>query len=206
MTLTDALEQHWAVRAIEPARHRLALSTARRLLDAAGANDAHIMTPPERAALSDVATAYDVAVQELVLRETASAQLLALAQQLRASAATALMLRLALRHADDIDSQSAVEALHRSALAVVADKFEHVVRETLPLILGEPAQRALEKVVPGTLVAPGQLVASSAAPLRLPVGDGRAVVVTPGSRMGQDGPLVVTYRAVLDAASPSPTS
>lgn len=129
MTLTDALEQHWAVRAIEPARHRLALSTARRLLDAGGANDARIMTPPERAALSDVATAYDVAVQELVLRETASAQLLALAQQLRASAATALMLRLALRHADDIDSQSAVEALHRSALAVVADQFDHVERD-----------------------------------------------------------------------------
>lgn len=94
----------------------------------------------------------------------------------------------------------------REARTRRSDKFEHVVRETLPLILGEPAQRALEKVVPGTLVAPGKLVASSAAPLRLPVGDGRAVVVTPGSRMGQDGPLVVTYRAVLDAASPSPTS
>lgn len=128
-TLDDTLEQHWAVRAIEPARHRLALSTARRLLDAPGAHDTHIMTPPERAALSDVATAYDVAVQELVLRETASAPLLALAQQLRASAATALMLRLALRRADDVDAQSAVDALHRSALAVVADQPDHIARD-----------------------------------------------------------------------------
>lgn len=128
-TLDDTLEQHWAVRAIEPARHRLALSTARRLLDADGAHDTHIMTPPERVALSDVATAYDVAVQELVLRETASAPLLALAQQLRASAATALMLRLALRRADDVDAQSAVDALHRSALAVVADQLDHIARD-----------------------------------------------------------------------------
>lgn len=129
MTLTDALEQHWAVRAIEPARHRLALSTAHRLLDTDDATDARIMTPPELAALSDVATAYDVAVQELVLRETASAQLVALAQQLRASAGTALMLRLALRRVDDVDSQSAVEALHRSALAVVADQPDRVERD-----------------------------------------------------------------------------
>ena len=132
MTLTDALEQHWAVRAVEPARHRLALSTARRLLDAAGDSDARIMTPPERSALADVATAYDVAVQELVLRETASAQLLMLAQQLRASASTALMLRLALRIADDVDAQSAVDALHRSALAVVADQPHHIARDVPP--------------------------------------------------------------------------
>ena len=131
MTLTDALEQHWAVRAIEPARHRLALSTARRLLETDGADDARIMTPPERVAMSDVATAYDVAAQEMVLRETAAAPLLALAQQLRASAGTALVLRLALRRADDADAQSAVDALHRSALAVVADRPDHVERDAV---------------------------------------------------------------------------
>ncbi|MBA3890564.1 MAG: hypothetical protein H0X64_08530, partial [Gemmatimonadaceae bacterium] len=47
----------------------------------------------------------------------------------------------------------------RDARTRRSDKFEHVVRETLPLILGEAALRALEQVVPGTLVAPGQLVA-----------------------------------------------
>jgi hypothetical protein len=88
-----------------------------------------------------------------------------------------------------------------------SDKFESVVRETLPAILGEPARMALERVAPGTLVAPGQLVATvGGTPLRLPVGDGRVVTLEPGSRMGQDGPLVVTYRAVVDVAAHSPTS
>jgi hypothetical protein len=132
MTPTDALEEHWAVRAIEPARHRLALSTARRLLDETGAADARPLTPPEYTALSDVATAYDVAVQELVLRETASAPLLALAQQLRASARTALLLRLALRRASKSETPTAVDALHRSALAVVAEQPEHVERDAAP--------------------------------------------------------------------------
>ena len=134
MTLNDALEQHWAVRAVEPARHRLALSTARRLLDDSGADDVRLLTPPEHSALSDVATAYDVAVQELVLRETTSAQLLALAQQLRASAGTALILRLALRRADDAAMTSAVDALHRSALAVVAERPENVERDAAALV------------------------------------------------------------------------
>lgn len=132
MTPTDALEQHWAVRAIEPARHRLALSTARRLLDEGGAADARPLTPPEYSALSDVATAYDVAVQELVLRETASAPLLALAQQLRASARTALLLRLALRRASTAETPTAIDALHRSALAVVAEQPERVERDVAP--------------------------------------------------------------------------
>lgn len=88
-----------------------------------------------------------------------------------------------------------------------SDKFESVVRQTLPVILGEPARMALDRVAPGTLVAPGQLVAAAGgAPLRLPVGDGRVVTLEPVSRMGQDGPLVVTYRAVVDEPVLSPTS
>lgn len=95
----------------------------------------------------------------------------------------------------------------RDARTRRSDKFEHVVRETLPVILGEPARMALDRLAPGTLVAPGQLVATvGSAPLRLPVGDGRVVTLEPGSRMGQDGPLVVTYRAVVDAGTDSPPS
>lgn len=88
-----------------------------------------------------------------------------------------------------------------------SDKFENTLRETLPAVLGEAGTKALEQVAPGTLVPPGQLVASTGAdPLRLPVGDGRTVKVKPGSRMGQDGPLVVTYQVVVDPSTPSPTS
>lgn len=95
----------------------------------------------------------------------------------------------------------------RGARTRRSDKFEHVVRETLPLILGEPARLALDRIPQGSLVAPGQLVESvGSAPLRLPVGDGRVVTLAPGSRMGQDGPLVVTYRAIVDAEVQSPTS
>lgn len=95
----------------------------------------------------------------------------------------------------------------RDARTRRSDKFENVVRQTLPAILGEPARLALARVPAGSLVAPGQLVeVAGSAPLQLPVGDGRIVMLAPGSRMGQDGPLVVSYRAVVDAAAPSPTS
>lgn len=95
----------------------------------------------------------------------------------------------------------------RDARTRRSDKFENVVRATLPVVLGEPARIALGRIPSGSLVAPGRLVESvGATPLQLPVGDGRVITLAPGSRMGQDGPLVVSYRAVVDAATPSPTS
>ena len=77
-----------------------------------------------------------------------------------------------------------------------SDKFEALVRETLPRVVGDAGTRALARVAPGALVPAGELLAMlGAGPLRLPTGDGRVVSVMPGARPGQDGPLVVAYRA-----------
>lgn len=83
-----------------------------------------------------------------------------------------------------------------------SDKFEYVVRETLPVVLGEAGRGALEQLGSRRLVEAGQLLqAVEGAPIRLPVGDGRTVVLTGGTRPGQDGPLVVTYRVVVQPAA-----
>lgn len=85
-----------------------------------------------------------------------------------------------------------------------SDKFEHVVRETLPVVLGDAGRSAIAQVPPGKLVAPGRLIALlDSGPLHLPVGDGRAIRMIPGARPGQDGPLVVTYRVVIETKAPS---
>lgn len=86
-----------------------------------------------------------------------------------------------------------------------SDKFEYVVRETLPAVLGEAGRGALEQLGNRRLVEGGRLLAViDSAPLQLPVGDGRVVVLTGGTRPGQDGPLVVTYRVVIrPAAAPA---
>lgn len=85
-----------------------------------------------------------------------------------------------------------------------SDKFERVVRETLPVVLGDAGRSAVEQLPPGKLVPAGQLIAMlDSGPLHLPVGDGRAIRMTPGARPGQDGPLVVTYRVVIEKKGPS---
>lgn len=88
-----------------------------------------------------------------------------------------------------------------------SDKFEAVVRRTLPAVLGDVGRAALDRVRPGTLVPGGQLLAAAErGALRLPVGDGRVIQLTPLTRMGEDGPLVVTYRVLVDSAAPAPAS
>lgn len=88
-----------------------------------------------------------------------------------------------------------------------SDKFEAVVRRTLPAVLGDVGRDALDRVQPGTLVPGGQLLAAAdRGALRLPVGDGRVIELTPITRMGEDGPLVVTYRVMVDSAAPAPAS
>ena len=95
----------------------------------------------------------------------------------------------------------------RDARTRRSDKFEAVVRQTLPGVIGAAGAQALARVEPGTLVPAGRLLESLAAgPLRLAVGDGRVILLTPGSRMGQDGPLVVRYRAVIEQGTTPPTS
>lgn len=76
------------------------------------------------------------------------------------------------------------------------DKFDRIVRATLPRIYGPVAQAALDEVPTGQIVAVGALPADlEKSGLRLRLGDGAAIELWPELRDAQDGPLVVGYRA-----------
>lgn len=78
------------------------------------------------------------------------------------------------------------------------EKFEAVVRATLPQIYGAAADSALAAIPAGALVPRDGLVTDLPAQgLTIPVRDGVTVRVWPETRPGQDGPLVVRYRATV---------
>ena len=77
------------------------------------------------------------------------------------------------------------------------EKFEAIVRSTLPQVFGPPADSALRALPVGSVARAGDLL--TMLPERgfdIPLPDGRAIAVWPETRAGRDGPLVVAYRAV----------
>ncbi|HET7458607.1 MAG TPA: hypothetical protein VFJ74_13255 [Gemmatimonadaceae bacterium] len=77
-----------------------------------------------------------------------------------------------------------------------ADKFESIVRLTLPEVYGAAADSALAHLPAGTLVTPGELVTElPSRGVRIALATGGAITVWPETRPGRDGPLVVSYRA-----------
>lgn len=78
------------------------------------------------------------------------------------------------------------------------DKFEAIVRSTLPQVYGAPADSALRALPVGAVARAGDLVTTlSERGFRIPLTDGRSIAVWPETRVGRDGPLVVAYRAVV---------
>lgn len=78
------------------------------------------------------------------------------------------------------------------------DKFERVVRETLPAVYGTPAQHALDAVPEGGLITGEDLLTElPSRGVTLPARDGIAITLYPGTRAGQDGPLAVRYRVAV---------
>jgi hypothetical protein len=81
------------------------------------------------------------------------------------------------------------------------EKFERIVRTTLPRVYGaESAAAAAVLALPeGQLLASGGdlLTELPSRGIELPAGDGRALMLWPATRPGQDGPLVVSYRVVI---------
>lgn len=81
------------------------------------------------------------------------------------------------------------------------EKFEQVVRATLPAVYGAAADSALASVPAGDLGAVGDLLTElPARGIQLPVRDGWRLTLWPGTRPGQDGPLVVRYRVSIARA------
>lgn len=78
------------------------------------------------------------------------------------------------------------------------DKFERVVRRTLPEVYGSAAEVLLSSIPEGTLVEPVDLVTELAERgVKLDAGDGWKVSLWPETRPGSDGPLVVSYRVAV---------
>ena len=75
-------------------------------------------------------------------------------------------------------------------------KFERVVRSTLPIVFGSVVRAALDSIPEGHLAAGGDLLTDlPTRGIELPIGEGQTLRVWPVTRPGQDGPLVVAYRA-----------
>ncbi|MGI8843682.1 MAG: hypothetical protein ACR2HZ_08280 [Gemmatimonadaceae bacterium] len=80
------------------------------------------------------------------------------------------------------------------------DKFESVVRRTLPEVYGSAAEAILSSIPEGTLVDPAIMVtdiAERGRGVRLDSGDGWKFSLWPETRPGEDGPLVVSYRVAV---------
>ena len=80
------------------------------------------------------------------------------------------------------------------------EKFEHFMRVSLPVVYGPALDTALGKIPEGGLAAQGDLLSElPTRGVRIPVRTGWSLVVYPETRPGQDGPLVVRYRASVVA-------
>ena len=80
-----------------------------------------------------------------------------------------------------------------------ADKFEAIVRQTLPSVYGTIADTLLAAVPAGSLVAPNELVTTlPSRGFRLTSAGGARIQLWPETRPGRDGPLVVAYRTVVE--------
>ena len=78
------------------------------------------------------------------------------------------------------------------------DKFEHIVRTTLPRVFGALADSVLDHLPSGEVVPPPEMPADlTGRGIRLALPDGRAITLWPETRPGRDGPLVVSYRASI---------
>jgi hypothetical protein len=80
-----------------------------------------------------------------------------------------------------------------------ADKFELVVRQTLRAVYGGVADSALAAIPEGKLVEPNELVRSLPKKgIHLSAPGGIRLALWPETRQGRDGPLVVSYRTVVE--------
>jgi hypothetical protein len=78
------------------------------------------------------------------------------------------------------------------------EKFEQLVRATLPAVFGAAADSLLATIAAGNLIRGLDLAATVPAhSIYLPLAAGWNLALWPETRPGRDGPLIVTYRAAL---------
>jgi len=77
------------------------------------------------------------------------------------------------------------------------EKFEAIVRSTLPQVYGATVDSALRALPVGAVARAGDLMTTlPERGFHIPIAGGRTIGVWPVTRLGRDGPLVVAYRAV----------
>ncbi len=77
------------------------------------------------------------------------------------------------------------------------EKFEAIVRSTLPQVYGAAVDSALRALPVGAVARAGDLVTTLPEQgFHIPLPGGRTIAVWPETRAGRDGPLVIAYRAV----------
>jgi hypothetical protein len=77
------------------------------------------------------------------------------------------------------------------------EKFEAIVRSTLPQVYGTAVDSALRALPAGAVARAGDLVTTLPEQgFHIPMPGGRTIAVWPETRPGRDGPLVVAYRVV----------
>lgn len=78
------------------------------------------------------------------------------------------------------------------------EKFEAILRATLPQIFGAMVDSALVAMPAGTLVPPHGLTTDLPTQgLYVPVSGGSTLRIWPETRQGEDGPLIVRYRVLV---------
>ena len=75
------------------------------------------------------------------------------------------------------------------------EKFERILRSTLPRIFGSQLRPVLDAIPEGTLVRGDLLHELPTKGITLLLGQGRTLTVWPVTREGRDGPIVDAYRA-----------
>jgi hypothetical protein len=78
------------------------------------------------------------------------------------------------------------------------DRFERLVRTTLPAVYGARADSAMRAIPDGGIARQGDLFTELAERgIRIPVSAGWAIALYPMTRTGRDGPLVTQYRVTV---------
>jgi len=80
----------------------------------------------------------------------------------------------------------------------IPERFERLVRATLPTVYGARADSAIRAIPDGGIARQGDLFTElTERGVRIPLGSGGAIALYPISRPGHDGPLVTQYRVTV---------
>jgi hypothetical protein len=84
----------------------------------------------------------------------------------------------------------------------IGEKFEQLVRTTLPAVYGHGVDSVLAKLPRGGIARQGNLLSElPSRGVRIPIGDAWMIRLYPETRPGEDGPLVVRYRVSVVPAT-----